>query len=319
MITLLKSNTVLSRNKVLSTRQILARIDKQIMRKLNLRKVRWIVREMSKKELSVYNIATQQRVTPRHVRRLYKKYKDIKPYKLNNMICLRRCGRRTKPFEKHEINTVLKVKKEMGFGAVNIEKILLEKGVRISHNRIHTILMDNGLAKVEPKKGKRRKWIRYERRHSNSMWHADWTKYEGKENIYFEDDASRLLVGYGSFKSATTDNTIAVFNSAIKKWGKPREVLTDRGTQFCVDETNKYRFREHLKSLGIKHILGRVKHPQTNGKLERLNYTISQCIKLKGTLDAAVKFYNEERPHMSLENGHLRTPLQAFHEKKRNS
>ena len=93
-------------------------------------------------------------------------------------------------------------------------------------------------------------------------------------------------------------------------------MLTDRGTQFCCDENEKYRFREHLNSIGVKHILARVKHPQTNGKLERLNQTIFRLIKLKGSLDAAMKFYNEERPHMSLENGHLRTPLQAFHEKK---
>ena len=43
-----------------------------------------------------------------------------------------------------------------------------------------------------------------------------------------------------------------------------------------------------------------------------------KLIELKGSLDAAVKFYNEERSHMSLENNHLRTPLTAFNEKKRN-
>ena len=110
-----------------------------------------------------------------------------------------------------------------------------------------------------------------------------------------------------------------MFDSAVEKWGKPREVLSDHGTQFCADENENYRFKDHLKSIGVKHILARVKHPQTNGKLERLNYTIFGLIELKGSLEAAVKFYNEERPHMSLENGHLRTPLMAFYEKKRNN
>jgi putative transposase len=207
----------------------------------------------------------------------------------------------------------------MGLGAVNIEKILSERGMKIPHNRIHRILSENGLSKEEPKKSRRRKWIRYERRHSNSMWHADWTEYKGQNLIFFEDDASRLITGYGSFKNATTDNTISVFNSAVEKWGKPREVLTDHGTQFCADEDDNYKFRNHLKSMTVKHILGRIKHPQTNGKLERLNQTMFQLIELKGSLDGAVKFYNEERPHMSLENGHLRTPLMAFNEKKRNN
>jgi putative transposase len=289
------------------------------MRTLNLRKVRWIVREMHKGELSVYKIAKLQGVTPQHVRRLHRKYGKIQLYLLNKSVCLRKCGRKPILISPEETDAVITVKKEMGFGAVNIEKVLAEKGIKIPHNRIHKILLENGLAKEEPKKGRRRKWIRFQRRHSNSMWHADWTWYRGRNLIFFEDDCSRLITGYGAFKNATTDITISVFNSAVEKWGKPREVLTDRGTQFCVDENNRYRFREHLKSLGIKHILARVKHPQTNGKLERLNYTMFKLIELKGSLDAAVKFYNEERPHMSLENGHLRTPLMAFQEKKRNN
>ncbi|MBI5159203.1 transposase, partial [Candidatus Micrarchaeota archaeon] len=65
------------------------------------------------------------------------------------------------------------------------------------------------------------------------------------------------------------------------------------------------------------HIMARVKHPQSNGKLERLVLTMRGLLKWKASLKEAVKFYNEKRPHMSLENGHLRTPLQAFHEKLR--
>ncbi len=289
------------------------------MRKLNLRKVRWIVRETKKRDLSMYQIAKQQGITQRYVRMLYKRYKDVQPYKLNRAVCLRRCGRKQRPITDYEINEVVAVKMQMRFGTCNIEKILSERGIKIPHNRIHRILIENNLAKNEPKKGKIRKWIRYGRRHSNSMWHADWTKYSGDNILLIEDDSSRLITGYIGSKTATTDITISTFDSAVEKWGKPREVLTDRGTQFCENEDNKYRFREHLKSLGIKHILARVKHPQTNGKVERLNHTIFQLIKLKGSLDAAVKFYNEERSHMSLENGHLRTPLTAFYEKKRNN
>jgi len=289
------------------------------MRTLNLRKVRWIVREMEKRELSAYQIARQQGITPRHVRRLYKRYRNLERHELNRKVCLKHCGRKARPSTNYEINAVLEAKKQTGLGATNIEKVLSEKGIKIPHNRIHRILLDNGLAKIEPKKSRRRKWIRYERKHSNSLWHTDWSEYKGSNLILYEDDASRLITGFGLFKNATTDNAIDVFKNAVAIWGMPKQLISDHGAQFCADENDIYRFAEFLKSNGTQHILSRVKHPQTNGKIERLFYTIKHLIEEKGSLEAAVKFYNEERPHMSLENGHLRTPLTAFHEKKRNN
>jgi putative transposase len=289
------------------------------MRTLNLRKVRWIVREMEKRELSAYQIAKQQGITPRHVRRIYKRYRGLERHKLNEVVSLKRCGRKPKQSTDYEINAVLDVNKELGFGATNIEKVLSQRGIHIPHNRIHRILLENNLANIEPKKSRRRKWIRWERKHSNSLWHTDWSDYKGTNLILYEDDASRLIVGFGIFRNATTDNAIDVLNSALSTWGTPKQLMSDHGAQFCADEKDVYRFTEYLKSNGIQHILARVKHPQSNGKIERLFYTIKHLLDEGESLEAAVKFYNEERPHMSLENGHLRTPLTAFNEKKRNN
>ena len=286
------------------------------MKKLNVKKIRWIVREMKKGELSPYKIAKQQKITQQYVRKLYYRYKDIPIYKLTKSICLRKCGRKPKPITDYETNNVLNIKQEMGFGAVNIEKVLASKGIRIAHNRIHQILLQNNLAKIEPKKSRQRKWIRYERKKSNSLWHTDWCAFNNQNIILYEDDASRLITGFGVFKHATTENSISVLNNALTSWGIPKQLMSDHGTQFCVDKNDTYQFTEHLKSNGIKHILARVKHPQSNGKIERLFCTIKYLIKLKGSLEEAVKFYNEIRPHMSLENGTLRTPLMAFNDKK---
>ena len=35
-------------------------------------------------------------------------------------------------------------------------------------------MRDGHLASRQPKKSQRRKWIRYERTYSNSMWHTDF-------------------------------------------------------------------------------------------------------------------------------------------------
>jgi hypothetical protein len=39
---------------------------------------------------------------------------------------------------------------------------------------------EEGMAMDEYNKKKQRKWVRYERKHSNSLWHMDWFEYEKK-------------------------------------------------------------------------------------------------------------------------------------------
>lgn len=99
--------------------------------------------------------------------------------------------------------------------------------------------------------------------------------------------------------------------------------MSDHGTQFVSNERHlcnnpvESRFTEHLRERGIKHIKARVKHPQSNGKAERVIGTLKQLWNHFGSLDKAIDYYNYRRPHMSLNNGKLRTPYQAFIEKSR--
>jgi len=57
-----------------------------------------------------------------------------------------------------------------------LEQALLARNIKINHKRIHYVLRELGLASYEPRKQRTRKWIRYEREHSNSLWHTDWHK-----------------------------------------------------------------------------------------------------------------------------------------------
>jgi putative transposase len=285
------------------------------MYKLNAKKTRWVVRAIRKGELSVEQIAKQQKITPQWARKLAVKYKDVTIKEIQ----LKVSGRKPKPISLKEVQTVRIAKENYAHGAILLEKVLAENGVKMSHNRIHRIMIREGLAKKEPKKSRKRKWVRWERRHSNMMWHTDYTESDyGTQIILYEDDASRYVVGHGEFPNATTDNAILVFDKAAAKWGPPDELLTDHGTQFCEDDNKEYRFRKHIESYGVKHVLARVKHPQTNGKQEKLGGTIKKIMRDRQCgLDEAVAYYNEVRPHMSLDRGHLRTPFIAYYEKMR--
>ncbi|MBU2100513.1 hypothetical protein KKB11_04735, partial [Candidatus Micrarchaeota archaeon] len=61
------------------------------MRKLNKKKIKWILKEMQLGKLSVWRIAKQQKITPRHAIRVFTKFRDSKD------ITLLKPGRTPKP------------------------------------------------------------------------------------------------------------------------------------------------------------------------------------------------------------------------------
>lgn len=285
------------------------------MKKLNQKKIKWIIREVDKRDMGVWTIAQIQDITKQHAYRVYKKYKNKGEPKLLN------CGRKPKDIPEEDRKIITETFKEHPIGACNMELILRERGINIPHNKIHKIMREEKLAKEDLKKQRRRRWVRYERKHSLSLVHTDWFSHKGKEGIVFIDDASRFITGCETFNNANTDNSILVFSKSLK-YGKPKQVMSDHGIQFVsVEAEGKTigvsRFTEYLRELGIKHIKSRIKHPQSNGKAERVVGTMKQLWNYFGSIEKAVEYYNYRRPHMSLNNGKLRTPYQAFLDKTR--
>lgn len=285
------------------------------MKKLNKNKIKWIVREVERREQGVWTIAQTQEITKQHAYRVAKKYKNDKDPKL------KKCGRRPKIITEKERKLVIKTHKEYLASATMIEQVLDEKGVHINHNRIHKILLEAGLAKPNKKKQKKRKYKCYERKHSLSLAHTDWAEYKGKKFILFEDDASRFILAYGEFKHADKENTIKVFKKSLRH-GIYKQLHSDNGSVFRANSKEGWKlgeadFQKEVKKFKIKQIFTRIRYPQGNGKLERLNGTIKRLWIQLGSLDKAVKHYNYKRPHSGLTNGKLRTPHQAFLEKMR--
>jgi putative transposase len=239
------------------------------------------------------------------------------------MPTLKEPGRPRKPTTSNQIAAVLEAYNKYRLGACLPESILAaEFGVKMSHNKVHVVLREHGLAKREPKKARRRKWVRYERKHSMPLWHTGWKYIKSLQKwlIACLGDASRLVVSYGLFDEATTANAIAVLEEGIKHYGLPDAVLTDRGSQFYANAGEKKAkgecgYETYLRVNGIRHIVGRVNHPQTNGKVERFYGTVEQKFKFFDSVDEFVRWYNEIKPHMSLNTDELETPARAFYRK----
>jgi putative transposase len=267
---------------------------------------------MNTRQLSTWRIAKRTGISPRWAREIYKRYlqQGILP-------TLKECGRQAIPTPAALMEKVIRNYCEVPCSALEMEQRLRRKGIRLSHNKIHKVLREAKLAKREPKKSRKRKWVRYERHKANSLWHTDWKELQGKQLILFEDDATRLITGYGLFDSATAEASLQVFAVAVGNWGMPRQLLTDNGTHFCNTHDRQdleHAFHGAVEKAGCDHIFTRPSHPQCNGKLEKLNDTIQKLYKhYGGDLDKAVAAYNEKKLHMSL---NWRTPLEAWRAKE---
>ena len=170
------------------------------------------------------------------------------------------------------------------------------------------------MAKQLSKKHNRKKeWIRYERRHSLTAAHIDWyyDPIERKWIFAVLDDASRYLLALLEVNSATTDNSVAGMKKALKH-GKIKQCISDHGNQFIKQEGMKSDFADFLKVEGIKQILCRIKHPQSNGKVEKFFDLYKNHRHAFETNKEFIKWYNEKRPHRSLRFDELETPHQAF-------
>ena len=290
--------------------------------KLTDRKIRWIIGEKTKGILSTNDIALLQDVNASRIRQIWCQYKNTRTIPL-----LRKSGRPSRVITNDEISAVIGIYKEYPCSAVVLETILDKKhGIKIPHNIIHKILKDRGLASNDTNKQRRRKWVKYERKHSMSLWHTDWymikddKRCSGKWLIAYLDDASRFITGYDIFDEATTENAISVLERSIERYGKPFELLTDHGSQFYanfgeIKSVGISKFQQYLVNRKINHILGRVQHPQTNGKIERFFETFQSKIGHFNSIGEFVTWYNTKRPHMSLNWNELETPIQAFYRK----
>ena len=74
-------------------------------------------------------------------------------------------------------------------------------------------------------------------------------------------------------KSITAEATIKFFRHVFSHIGAPRRLLSDNGSNFVAEDTEKY-----LEEQGVTHIKATPYHPETNGLCERLNKTLKHSL-----------------------------------------
>lgn len=133
--------------------------------------------------------------------------------------------------------------------------------------------------------------------------------------------ARDLFLRAENFLEATGEASIDLVRMTLEDYGeirRIREVITDHGTQFFANKMDKNgdsesAFDAFLAKNEIKHILARVKHPQTDGKIEIWYHTYEKSRKLFDDFDKFLNWYNSTRYHESLDEKHyLQTRKMLF-------
>ena len=221
---------------------------------------------------------------------------------------------------------IVRYRNDTKAGSRKIRVWLMEDhGAYVSCTGIDNVMRSAG--QIKPGKHRNRGYHgRFEREHSLSMVQIDYKTWpSGVKTIWVLDDASRAILGYAVSDSQSTDEVLKLLEDTFSFWGcYPEQILSDHGAEFysVAGGAGASRLDKWCEENGIEHIMGRVRHPQTQGKIERSHGTATAEIGRFGSMDSVeearetvagwVDYYNNRRPHMALDDGY---PMNAFFEK----
>ena len=219
-------------------------------------------------------------------------------------------------------------KEHPAIGALKIHRILKNQG----HTdlpcvkTVNNILKRNGMISKEDSLASS-PFQRFEKDSPNEMWQADFKGHFAMANgqrchpLNILDDHSRFNLCCEAMSTETFEEIKPVMVHVFEEYGLPQVFLCDNGNPWGTPQSAGFTsFEVWLMELGILTIHGRPLHPQTQGKEESFNRSMTKELlnhtSILDKVDAQKKFdlyrsfYNTERPHRAL---NLDTPSQHYH------
>lgn len=204
------------------------------------------------------------------------------------------------------VQRIIEIRKATGWNEKAIVAKLKSEGIVVGHITVYRILAGHGLIDHLARPRKQKTYRHWSRKRPNSLWQVDLCIYDRLWLAAFLDDCSRFCTAIGLFKCGTTQKGLGLFESAIDEYGRPREILTDHGTQFYASEGQKSRFTRFCEENGIRHIFGGIGKPTTLGKVERFNRTFKEFYPRFNNMARFVQYYNFEKPHRGVDETRAR-------------
>jgi putative transposase len=207
------------------------------------------------------------------------------------------------------LDEIKNVRVKTGWGPHKIAGYLRTQGTPVGHMTVYRTLLASELNHSLTKPRIKRTYRRWQRTHPNSLWQCDLKLVGARWLITILDDHSRYVTASEIINEGTAENAIHLFDEAIREYAKPKEILTDHGSQFWSVRKGESAFDSYCEQHGIEHILGGIGKPTTQGKIERWFRTYDLEHARFSLHRKFIDYYNWERPHMAL---NYSTPAQVY-------
>jgi transposase InsO family protein len=202
------------------------------------------------------------------------------------------------------------------WGGRKLHHALLQQGMvqPPAPSTITAILRRHG--RLTPSVRPTRDYQRFEATGPNDLWQIDFMGQPalptGKVHpLTVQDDHSRYLLTVAACADEREAVVKAHLGGAFHRFGLPRRILTDNGPPWGTAGAGGMSALEvWWVQLGIAVTHGRPRHPQTQGKIERLHRTLwAEVVGIRDLPDLATAqqrfdafrtVYNHQRPHEAL-------------------
>jgi len=207
------------------------------------------------------------------------------------------------------------------WGSRKLRVLLEREGIELGRNTIHRILLRHDL--VRPEDRREPAVERFERSAPNELWQMDfkgpklWHQKVGPLSVI--DDHSRYLIVLRAVASTHTEQVQEPLVAAFCEHGVPEAMLMDHGTPWWSVQSagGMTKLSLWLMRQGIRLHWSRVRHPQTQGKVERFHGELQRALARRRVLVPDVQLWldqfrwehNHVRPHEALD---MQTPASRW-------
>jgi transposase InsO family protein len=212
------------------------------------------------------------------------------------------------------------------WGARKLREILAREGMDLARNTIHRILLRHGLVKECDQHPPALQ--RFEREQPNQLWQMDfkgprgWPQPVGPLSVL--DDHSRYVLVLAANGSTEGPPVREQLESAFCRYGVPEAMLMDHGTPWWSPQAPSGRTKLSLWLIrqGIQLCWSRIRHPQTQGKVERFHGSLQRAWRRRGAPQGSLQAWlddyrwehNQVRPHEALR---MKTPASVWRPSER--